>query len=459
MLDTFSHINELHLHGGTNETSDAADGDQNVFDIAQAVAIHLYVMDGTTGNNSISYSEMWGRRESKYELLSIGSADTIPSEIIHPDIDNCTFSPQSELGGIYTIRLGEAFDKYGGGIKTNRDDIAIGFTQVECFNSAQAFLSESANIANSSLIENILYRPFDLRYIYYDEKVVKSRSLPTMQHLIGHSNIGLLASSSWTSPERFSVNISDKIVEMKSGTHDRGTTLFPLYRFEHILNGPAHRVSNFTPAFSDRWFSLTGQKIVLDSNNRDRNTDCESVFYYIYALCYASSYRSAFRSAIAQGFPLVCFPGSDAVFHDISAIGQELGALHRLDSLGAPVLADPKNRFVAGSEARVGAMTTDVRRTSAGRVYINDQCWFETVTEGAWSQWMGGYQPAQKWLKDRSARGGQKVGPGRVLTPEDQLHYRRMIVALSRTAELTAELDQVIVRHGGWPAAFKGMTE
>ena len=72
---------------------------------------------------------------------------------------------------------------------------------------------------------------------------------------------------------------------------------------------------------------------------------------------------------------------------------------------------------------------------------------------------MGGYQPAQKWLKDRAAKGGKNKSEGRILTAEDQLHYRRMIVALSRTADLMSEIDAVIARHGGWPSAFKGMMD
>lgn len=48
---------------------------------------------------------------------------------------------------------------------------------------------------------------------------------------------------------------------------------------------------------------------------------------------------------------------------------------------------------------------------------------------------------------------------GRVLTAEDQLHYRRMITALGRTAELMVEIDAVIARHGGWPNAFRGMMD
>ena len=79
------------------------------------------------------------------------------------------------------------------------------------------------------------------------------------------------------------------------------------------------------------------------------------------------------------------------------------------------------------------------------------------MPERVWNFHIGGYQPAQKWLKDRAKKGGKKASPGRVLTAEDQLHYRRMIVAMDRTIDLMAEIDRVIDQHGGWPGAFKGM--
>jgi hypothetical protein len=118
-------------------------------------------------------------------------------------------------------------------------------------------------------------------------------------------------------------------------------------------------------------------------------------------------------------------------------------------------------RFVNpnGVEARMDASKIADRRNGAGRVYVNDGCWFETVSENVWTHSIGGYQPAQKWLKDRTATGGAKAKPGRVLTPDDQLHYRRMITALSRTAELMTEIDRIISKHGGWPDAFRGMTD
>lgn len=56
------------------------------------------------------------------------------------------------------------------------------------------------------------------------------------------------------------------------------------------------------------------------------------------------------------------------------------------------------------------------------------------VPEVAWNFYIGGYQPAQKWLKDRK---------GRELSFEDILHYQKIIVALKRTDEIMKEIDGV----------------
>ena len=70
-----------------------------------------------------------------------------------------------------------------------------------------------------------------------------------------------------------------------------------------------------------------------------------------------------------------------------------------------------------------------------GRVYINSSQYFESVPEVAWNFYIGGYQPAQKWLKDRK---------GRTLDFDDILHYQKIIVALAETNRLMKEVDGVM---------------
>ena len=69
-----------------------------------------------------------------------------------------------------------------------------------------------------------------------------------------------------------------------------------------------------------------------------------------------------------------------------------------------------------------------------GRVHINATQYFDNVPEAAWNFYIGGYQPAQKWLKDRKDR---------ELSYEDILHYQKIIVALSETHRIMAAIDKI----------------
>lgn len=62
------------------------------------------------------------------------------------------------------------------------------------------------------------------------------------------------------------------------------------------------------------------------------------------------------------------------------------------------------------------------------------------VPEAAWNFYLDGYNPAQKWLKDRV---------GKQLTFDDIRHYQRMIVALTETGRVMEVVDGlgVLYRH------------
>ena len=74
------------------------------------------------------------------------------------------------------------------------------------------------------------------------------------------------------------------------------------------------------------------------------------------------------------------------------------------------------------------------KEAETGKVWINDEQYFDNVPLVAWEFYIGGYQPAQKWLKDRKMR---------VLGFEDIIHYQKMIVALTETDRLMKEIDEV----------------
>lgn len=69
-----------------------------------------------------------------------------------------------------------------------------------------------------------------------------------------------------------------------------------------------------------------------------------------------------------------------------------------------------------------------------GRIWINEEQYFDNIPLTAWEFYIGGYQPAQKWLKDRKER---------TLEFDDILHYQKIIVALSETDRLMKEIDKI----------------
>lgn len=67
---------------------------------------------------------------------------------------------------------------------------------------------------------------------------------------------------------------------------------------------------------------------------------------------------------------------------------------------------------------------------------------FKGVHEDVWNFHIGGYPVCEKWLKDSK---------GRTLTDDDRAHYQKIIIVLSDTIRLIAEIDAVIAKHGAWP--------
>lgn len=175
------------------------------------------------------------------------------------------------------------------------------------------------------------------------------------------------------------------------------------------------------------------------------------LFDYIYAVLHAPGYRSRYAEFLKSDFPRIPTPKDRATFADLVPLGRNLVALHLLKHDDAAILKTPDIRFAGTGSARV---EKGYPQYDNGKVMINATRWFEDVPRDTWVFAVGGYTPCEKWLKDRAAKGGKKQSDGRVLTDEDIMHYRRMVVALTETRRVMAEIDGVIAEHGGWPGAF-----
>src|SRR5690606_16350719 len=161
---------------------------------------------------------------------------------------------------------------------------------------------------------------------------------------------------------------------------------------------------------------------------------------YIYAVLHSPTYREKYKEFLKIDFPRIPYPKDQETFWALVNLGGEIREIHLLESpiveqyiTQYPIDGDnvvSKPRFVTSSavEKHVTSSAVEKHVTSSavekshGKVYINDTQYFDNVPQVAWEFYIGGYQPAQKWLKDRKDR---------KLEFDDILHYQKIIVALS----------------------------
>ncbi len=155
---------------------------------------------------------------------------------------------------------------------------------------------------------------------------------------------------------------------------------------------------------------------------------------YIYAVLHSPKYREKYKEFLKIDFPRVPYPADAKTFWKLVDLGGQIRQIHLLES-------DVVDNFITSypvegeNEVEQRPNFTLDKKTQLGKVYINETQYFDNVPATAWEFYIGGYQPAQKWLKDRRDR---------KLTFEDINHYQKIIVALSETDRLMKEIDEVM---------------
>ena len=155
-------------------------------------------------------------------------------------------------------------------------------------------------------------------------------------------------------------------------------------------------------------------------------TTPEDILDYIYGYLHWPSYREKYSEFLKTDFPKVPYPKDKSEFEKFVGFGRKLRSLH--------LMTDPEvNDFVTTFPVGGGDEVDNLKYVD-GKVWINSQQYFGNVPELAWNFYIGGYQPAQKWLKDRK---------GSNLEYDDILHYQKIIVALTETDRLMKEIDKI----------------
>jgi predicted helicase len=453
LLKTYDKIYTIDLHGNSKKKETALDGttDQNVFDIMQGVSINLFVKTGKKKKENLGkifHYDLFGKRDYKYDFLSENSIKSIPYKELPNVAPNYFFvSKDLDLTEEYNqgFSINELFPVNNVGIVTAKDAVLINETNKNLIANVENHYEIEVN---RNLIEKISYRPFDNKYIYYDTKIVERTREKVMQHFIKRENLGLIIGRQGQVVGSMPWNLSfitNSITDFNM-YYRGGGMLFPLYLYpesniQQTIEGNNTRVPNINPTMIKQiadglGMTFTNEKQtesnVCFANSDEVRPEFRQSFApidlldYIYSVLHSPSYREKYKEFLKIDFPRVPAPLDHVEFMQLVKLGGELRQIHLLES---PTVEKYITQYPEDGD---NIVTKPIYKN--GNVYINDDQHFANVPEVAWNFYIGGYQPAQKWLKDRK---------NRELNYDDILHYQKIIVALSETDRIMKEIDKI----------------
>ncbi len=466
LLATFDKVFVLNLLGDSNKGDKCPDGsaDKNVFDIKQGVSILVAVK--TTKSNlelaTIKYATSQGKRKEKSEKLWTELISSEKFKLLSPSSPYYFFTDKDFSKTEFYVKgfeISELFIEFGSGIGFRKDELLIRrlFTKEDAVQMVSDVRSMSKEILQEKYFftdtsdwklesqrknfhddaptntPSVTYRPLDTRYTYYPLDRIQNiiprgdsrRGL--MQHMLICSNLALLAGRQNKSGRIDHQFVTDKLSEMKTAESTIKSYHFPLYIFPSL---DQTRLVNFDPKIH--------KVIEAAATDAARGAPDEvAIFDYIYGVLHCPAYRETYKEFLKIDFPRVPYPPSPDVFWDVSAKGTLLRKLHLMED--AAIGATPYQFTGEGDSTVVKTafkpLSENKETGVCGAVYINDKQAFQDVPQIAWEFYIGGYQPAQKWLKDRK---------GRQLTWDDIRHYQKIVKILSETDRIMKTIEMPI---------------
>ena len=422
LLKTFDKIYTIDLHGNSKKKETCPDGskDENVFDIMQGVSINLFVKTGKKAKDELGkvyHKDLYGLRKNKYDFLDEATIESVGYKEITPQPPMYFFVPKDfGLQNEYDrgFMVSNLFVQNSMGVTTGHDKELVSFSEFNTDTNTEYF-----------------YRPFDNMWLDYDtSKVVRPRE--TIMRNMQKDNTALCLIKINSSVDGlFKVFVTSGVTDKTLLSSKDNTNVFPLYAYKENM-GEEERIVNFNKDLYDSIAKGLNYLPCYDDNMLiDPTSEYNGVLYpqdlfdYIYAVLHSPSYRERYKEFLKIDFPRIPYPTDWEKFRDLVEKGEELRHLHLMEDL-------PHSTSVSFPVG--GTLQVDCYRWEQNRVYINSEQYFEGVPESAWNFYIGGYQTAQKWLKDRK---------GMTLSFEDVKHYQRIIYVLLQTKRIMEEIDSV----------------
>jgi len=411
----------------------------------------------------VHYADLWGLREKKHKYLLTNEVQTTKWQELKPVAPYYFFVPkdfalQAEYEKFWKIT--EIFKMWSSGVKTNRDHflvdydknaltrrismmvadrlddeiikVSFGLKDGKYWNTKREREKIRQNPSWQNQFFPYSYRPFDIRWIFYQPNLIEIGRGGASKELMRHfcqKNLGLTITRQLSTAKFFHSFITTWITDMcLISTKTKETSyIFPLYLFSDELVSTIHesplqrgRIPNFTPEFL---------QAIRESLNSEPNP--EEIFYCIYAVLYSPTYRKRYEEFLKIDFPRIPLPSNYHSFKKLSTLGKELVDLHLLKH---PSLSETEIGFPKGGSNVVEKVKYEEKTQS---VHINKEQYFEGIVRGVWEYRIGAYQVMEKYLKDRKKR---------KLSLDEIDHYMKVAKAIRLTIELQKKIDEVYTK-------------
>jgi predicted helicase len=465
LMNSFDKIYIIDLHGNAKKKETAPDGskDENVFDIQQGVSINIFVKTGQKKKSAMAevyHSDLYGLRPAKFNYLQQTKFKEIPFAKIQPSAPEYFFVPKDYRGKKKYdsgFSVAELFPVNSVGIVTARDEFTIhespkavsdliaDFLKISDEDAREKYdLDKDVNdwsvararadlLSSKHNIVPISYRPFDVRYTSYSGVPNGFHCRPrrdVMKHFIIGSNIGLVVSRQAITDNWSHVQVTKEIIDNRIHYSNKGIPVAcPLYLYHDNID--SSRIPNLNIDIVNKIDKIIKLEFEDEKSGKKNKFAPIDILDYIYAFLYSSKYREKYKEFLKIDFPRVPYPADATEFCRLVKLGCELRQLHLMEHPDLKKVIREYPFSVSGDNA-IDKLRWEVLDEARGRVWINATQYFDKVPLIAWNFYIGGYQPAQKWLKDRK---------GRILALEDIEHYQRIVKALVMAYKLMERID------------------
>jgi len=480
IYNDFDKIYIINLHGNSlkNET------DENVFDIRVGVCILIAIkLPKSLINKEIYYFSTTAneiiKREDKYNYLLANDLTTLNFTKINPEKPDFWFVERDmSLNSTYSEfwKITDIFQLNNSGIQTGKDAVVTDINKDVLFERIDEILKQGAKteiISKYQLIDTsgwslerflkakpdkdkivpFQHKPFDNKYIYYDNYALKRDRDLVMQHFFKRENLGLALMRTPIPANSSQFLVTNKMICINFFGFQ--TYLIPLYLYQEkgifkqqIAKNDKLYKKEYLKAKKDLDRSLKAylkakeskdveihlleelktiteeQKAILENlknkeiieNVENQNSEFikianfsfqfkkfvtekykteyspEQILGYIYAILYSPFYRSKYSGFLKNDFPKIPFIDDETMFVKLSEIGNDLVDLHTFSKIPD---------CIYGSFIGEGNCVIDKINYANNKLFINEKQYFDNTPENVYNFTIGNYRIVERFLKER----------------------------------------------------------